>query len=59
MAEQASPHIEQQIRCRAYELYKQRGGTEGHDQEDGLVAGALGLLAVIGLAQKLCLHFLE
>ncbi len=28
--EQASPDLEQQIRCRAYELYEERGRTDGH-----------------------------
>jgi hypothetical protein len=30
--------IEQQIRQRAYELYEQRGRTDGHDLEDWLQA---------------------
>jgi hypothetical protein len=30
--------IEQQIRQRAYELYEQRGRTEGHDLDDWLQA---------------------
>jgi hypothetical protein len=30
--------LEDQIRCRAYELYEQRGRTEGHELEDWLQA---------------------
>ena len=30
--------LQEQIRCRAYELYEQRGGVEGHDLEDWLQA---------------------
>lgn len=32
--------IVEQIRCRAYELYEERGGEEGHDTEDWLRAEA-------------------
>ena len=30
--------LEHEIRCRAYELYQQRGGEEGHAAEDWLRA---------------------
>ena len=30
--------LEAEIRCRAYELYEQRGCTPGHEDEDWLVA---------------------
>jgi len=36
-SEQAVPTREQ-IEARAYELYLQRGGKDGHDQEDWLIA---------------------
>ena len=36
-AEKASSE-EAQIRARAYELYQQRGGEDGHDAEDWLRA---------------------
>jgi len=33
------PHtVEEEIRCRAYELYEQRGREDGHDFEDWLRA---------------------
>jgi hypothetical protein len=35
-----SPELEEQIRCRAYELYEQRGRENGHDLEDWLRAHA-------------------
>lgn len=38
IANQDSPKVEHQIRCRAYELYEQRGGTDGHDLQDWLQA---------------------
>ena len=38
IAEQAPPAIEEQIRCRAYELYEKRGGADGQDLEDWLQA---------------------
>ena len=34
----ASVDIEAEIRRRAYELYQERGGTPGHEDEDWLVA---------------------
>ena len=30
--------LQQQIRCRAYEIFEQRGREEGHDQDDWLQA---------------------
>jgi hypothetical protein len=33
-----SQNLEEQIRCRAYELYEARGGENGHDMEDWLRA---------------------
>ena len=46
--------IEQQIRQRAYELYEQRGRTDGHDLEDWLktereIKGRLGSAATASL----------
>lgn len=38
MVEQNSPELEQQIRTRAYELYEERGRTDGHDMNDWLRA---------------------
>ena len=38
MADQNSPELEQQIRTRAYELYEERGRTDGHDMNDWLRA---------------------
>ena len=32
--------FEQQVRARAYQLYEQRGKTEGHEMEDWLQAEA-------------------
>jgi len=32
--------LQEQIRCRAYEIYEQRNRTEGHDLEDWLQAEA-------------------
>lgn len=32
--------LEEQIRCRAYELYENRGRQDGHDVEDWLQAEA-------------------
>ena len=34
----AAVDIEAEIRRRAYELYQERGGTPGHEDEDWLVA---------------------
>ena len=34
----SSVDIEAEIRRRAYELYQERGGTPGHEDEDWLVA---------------------
>lgn len=36
--DQASPELEEQIRRRAYELYEERGRTDGHDMDDWLRA---------------------
>lgn len=36
--DQASPELEQQIRCRAYELYEERGRTDGYEVDDWLRA---------------------
>lgn len=33
-------NLEEQIRCRAYELYENRGREDGHDVEDWLQAEA-------------------
>jgi hypothetical protein len=33
-----SQSLEEQIRCRAYELYEARGREDGHDREDWLRA---------------------
>jgi len=33
-----TPGLEDEIRCRAYELYEQRGGEHGNDVEDWLRA---------------------
>ena len=30
--------LEEQVRCRAYEIYERRGGADGHDLEDWLQA---------------------
>ena len=38
IVDQASPELDQQIRCRAYELYEERGRTDGHDMDDWLRA---------------------
>ena len=38
MVEQTPPELEQQIRSRAYELYEERGRTDGHDMADWLRA---------------------
>lgn len=38
IVEQNSPELEQQIRARAYELYEERGRTDGHDMNDWLRA---------------------
>ena len=38
MADQTAPELEQEIRCRAYELYEERGRTDGHDMHDWLKA---------------------
>jgi hypothetical protein len=38
MVSQASSELEQQITCRAYELYEQRGRADGHDMDDWLSA---------------------
>ena len=35
-----SAELQEQIRCRAYEIYKQRNRTEGHDLDDWLQAEA-------------------
>jgi hypothetical protein len=37
-ADQFPGQIEEQIRKRAYELYEQRGGEDGHDLDDWLTA---------------------
>jgi DUF2934 family protein len=34
----STPDVLEQIRLRAYELFEQRGRTEGHDTEDWLQA---------------------
>jgi hypothetical protein len=34
------PNLEEEIRCRAYELYEQRGRKDGHDVDDWLRAEA-------------------
>ncbi len=34
------PNLEEQIRCRAYELYEQRDREDGHDVDDWLRAEA-------------------
>ena len=36
--DQVSPQLEQQIRSRAYELYEQRGRTDGYEVDDWLRA---------------------
>ena len=36
--EESATDVHQQIRCRAYELYEQRGREDGHDIEDWLQA---------------------
>ena len=36
--DQASPELEHQIRSRAYELYEERGRTDGYDMDDWLRA---------------------
>lgn len=33
-----APNIEEEIRNRAYELFEARGGAEGHELEDWLLA---------------------
>lgn len=38
IVDQASPEHEQQIRSRAYELYEERGRTDGQDMDDWLRA---------------------
>jgi len=35
---ESSSALNEQIRCRAYELYQQRGGEDGHDLDDWLQA---------------------
>ncbi len=32
------PGVEERIRCRAYQIYEERGKFDGHDVEDWLVA---------------------
>jgi len=34
----SAPDVQEQIRCRAYELYEQRGREDGHDLDDWLQA---------------------
>ena len=34
----STPHLQEQIRRRAYELYQQRGRDEGHELDDWLQA---------------------
>lgn len=36
----STPELLEQIRVRAYELFEQRGGSQGHDLEDWLQAEA-------------------
>jgi hypothetical protein len=38
MVEQTTIEFEQQVRCRAYELYEDRGRTDGHAMDDWLRA---------------------
>lgn len=38
MVEQTTTEFEQQVRCRAYELYEDRGRTDGHAMDDWLRA---------------------
>jgi hypothetical protein len=38
IVDQVSPELEEQIRRRAYELYEERGRTDGHDMDDWLRA---------------------
>ncbi|HKN36212.1 MAG TPA: DUF2934 domain-containing protein [Terriglobales bacterium] len=35
-----TPNLEEQIRCRAYQFYEERGREHGHDLEDWLRARA-------------------
>ena len=37
-AEESAMDVMDQIRCRAYELYEQRGRADGYDIEDWLLA---------------------
>ena len=39
-SEESVIDFEEQIRCRAYEIYERRGGQDGHDIEDWLQAEA-------------------
>ena len=34
------PNLEEEIRCRAYQIYEERGREDGHDLEDWLRAEA-------------------
>jgi len=34
----SAPELQDQIRCRAYELYEQRGSSDGHELGDWLQA---------------------
>ena len=34
----SAPELQEQIRCRAYELFEQRGKAEGHELHDWLQA---------------------
>jgi Protein of unknown function (DUF2934) len=38
IAEQPVSNVEEQVRCRAYELYEQRGKADGYDLQDWLLA---------------------
>lgn len=38
MVEQTTTEFEQQVRCRAYELYEERGRTDGYAMDDWLRA---------------------
>lgn len=37
---QAHPNLEEEIRCRAYEIYEERGREDGHDLDDWVRARA-------------------
>jgi hypothetical protein len=48
-ATEPHPNLEEEIRCRAYELYEARGCEDGHDLEDWFQAEA----EIVGTTEEL------